>query len=75
MCFADASGFEAARIQAILPESDTTWNAPIDEDNVHTAPEDAEDSLHKWRPQMEESSLTTHDARLELNVTTSTQSQ
>ena len=57
---------EAARIQGILPEGDTIWEADED-DKVSIATGDATVTLHNWRLEMEQLSISTNDAEVDDN--------
>ena len=57
---------ESARIQGILPEGDTIWEA-VEDDKVSIATGDATVTLHNWRLEMEQLSISTNDAEVDDN--------
>lgn len=60
---------EAARIKGIFPNIDAIWKVDSkEEDTVAIAEEDVENTINKWRTQLEQSSLVNDDINLETNT-------
>ena len=60
---------KAARIKGIFPNVDSIWKVDSTEDDtVAIAGEDVENTLNKWRTQLEQSSFVNDDINLETNT-------